>query len=329
MGYRPKSNESSEDIEKIFHMEEREKRRGGLGTFSNSGRRGGGTQGIRGSLNMPNQWLKGQNKEEYKKYISGSVVKVSNVFEELANIPTVKELELKDFNSAQSIVKAAREYHTTKELSKHWATSGYGLYKIFDKFGVEYNKRGPRVKKNVTKKTNNDYLNAPAYVPTKKEIATEKEKEVKSENAKNEFLDKQATILENSKHLQEQNMVQYSNSTPLYATTNYPTTTYQTHSIAYVQTKLAPETDEEEIQYRIVKNSMTGTEVKSRITNHMNSVIEGKKYKIKFILTELPDEEGKEVEVKMEAKEKVEEKIENLQDLLDDKKTTKFENFNN
>lgn len=151
------------DIEKMFYDEVRDKKRTARGSFSNSGRRGGGTKGVR-SVKTAADVLKYNDKTAYKLYVKASDVIMSNVYDNLLNIPTVLEIKEKDFSSAQSIVRAAKAGHTMKDLTKHWGLSGYSLYKLFDTYEIEYPKH-PRNKekiKKVVKKT--DYIKNQAEI---------------------------------------------------------------------------------------------------------------------------------------------------------------------
>lgn len=165
-----------DQIERMFNEEIRDKKRTARGSFSNSGRRGGGTKGVR-SVKTAADVLKYNDKAAYKLYVKASDVIMSNVYDDILNIPTVAEIKEKDFNSAQSIVKAAKLGHTMKDLSNHWHLSGYSLYKLFDDYEIEYPKH-----------------------PRKKTI--KKEKDIKKAN----YIQKQEEIFQQANLLNDQRM---------------------------------------------------------------------------------------------------------------------------
>jgi len=132
------------NIEKMFYDEVRDKKRTARGSFHNSGRRGGGTKGV-SSVKTPSDVLKYSDKQAYKEYIKPGGITMSNVYDNIDNIPTVSEIKDKDFAAGQVIVKAAKSSHKMKDLSKHWGLSGYSLYKLFDDFEIKYPKH-PRTK---------------------------------------------------------------------------------------------------------------------------------------------------------------------------------------
>ena len=132
------------DIERMFYDEVRDKKRTARGSFHNSGRRGGGTKGV-SSVKTPSDVLKYSDKKAYKAYIQPGGIIMSNVYDNIDNIPKVSEIKEKDFSAGQAIVRAARSSHKMKDLSKHWSLSGYSLYKLFDDYKIEYPKH-PRSK---------------------------------------------------------------------------------------------------------------------------------------------------------------------------------------
>jgi uncharacterized protein Usg len=127
------------DIESILKEENREKRKASSGARHNSGRRGGGVHGIKQGIRMPSDVLKANHKEEYKKYIQGGMVKVSNIYDDITKLPSLIELENMDLEKSHSIVKVAKDLHKNLDLGKWWGVSSGGLYsKVFDKYGIDY-----------------------------------------------------------------------------------------------------------------------------------------------------------------------------------------------
>lgn len=125
------------DIEFILKEDSRDKRRAANGAFHNSGRRGGGTKGIKG-VKTTVDLLKANDKKAYKQYIQGGKIIMSSVYDDIKNIPPIEEIKKKDYEAAATVVKAAREKHTLKPLAKHWGVSTYAVYKLYDLYNVEY-----------------------------------------------------------------------------------------------------------------------------------------------------------------------------------------------
>lgn len=127
---------NDDDIERMFNQEIRDKKRTATGIHHRASRRG-----YTGTIRTQVDYLKGKAKKEYTK---AGEIKVSNMYDKIENVPSIKELEEMDYNTAKAIVHKIREKHTTKELAGYWKISGYGLYnKIFTKYGIDY-KKGPR-----------------------------------------------------------------------------------------------------------------------------------------------------------------------------------------
>jgi hypothetical protein len=129
------------DCEILFDEEVRDKRRTASGARHNSGRRGGGTKGITGHMTMPSDLLKYSDKKAYKEYVKGSVIKLSNNYENIDNLPSLAELKVMEQEMAHNIVKVAKNLHTNKELIQYWHISSGSLYSgVFDKYNVLYPK---------------------------------------------------------------------------------------------------------------------------------------------------------------------------------------------
>lgn len=143
------------NVEYILKQDNREKRSAN-GEYHNSGRRGGGLHGIKQGIRMPNDVLKYNDKKAYKKYIGSGEIKMSNIYEDINNIPPIKDVKAKDYEAAKSIITAAREFHTSKELIEYWKISSGGLYSVYDKFGVIYQHRN-RGKKDTSLPKGKDY----------------------------------------------------------------------------------------------------------------------------------------------------------------------------
>jgi hypothetical protein len=141
-------------IERMFNQDIQDKRRAARGAFHNSGRRGGGTKGVKG-VRTPADMLKYSDKKAYKEYTKASEVIMSNVYQDINNIPSIKEIDLKDFKAGQLIVREAKKHHTSKALMKHWKLSSGSMYKVFDRYEIEYPKRGKK----------NTLPEAPPYEP--------------------------------------------------------------------------------------------------------------------------------------------------------------------
>lgn len=124
---------TSKEIEKIFYQEVREKKRIGYGAYHNSGRRGGGNKGVRTKTRV--DYLKGKEKKEYTK---GGVIKMSNVYDDIKNLPNLEELKVMDFEKAKHIIGVAKKNFKNAELLKHWdiKTSSSLYSSIYYKYGI-------------------------------------------------------------------------------------------------------------------------------------------------------------------------------------------------
>jgi hypothetical protein len=128
---------TSREIERMLQDDIREKRKTGRGAFANSGRRGGGLHAIRQGIKMPSDILKANDKAAYKKYIGAGVVKISNTYDILENVPSLEDLNKMEFEKKIGIIKIAKELHTNNELRSRWNLSNGGLYNdVFYKFGL-------------------------------------------------------------------------------------------------------------------------------------------------------------------------------------------------
>lgn len=122
-----------ENIEKLFYQEVREKKRIGYGAYHNSGRRGGGNKGVRTKTTV--DYLRGKARKEYTK---GGEVTVSNVYDDIKNVPSVEELKKMDFGKAQHIVGVCKTNFTNAILMEHWGikTSSSLYSKVFYKYKI-------------------------------------------------------------------------------------------------------------------------------------------------------------------------------------------------
>ena len=237
------------EIERMFQDEIRSKKRISSGARHNSGRRGGSSKGIKGSLHMPSEWLRYTDKKAYKAYIRGGEIQMSNVLDDISNIPNIIELGKKEFKSAQSIVKTAKEKHTTKELCKHWEVTSYSLYKLFRTYEVEY----------ATHK--------------RKSKALPKEEAWKTSGTT--FAEEQRKILQESKLLQEnQKKINGMDAESIAKPINLPSIT---------------EEEFEEFQLKYIKKEVNGKEIQDRIMNYIGILFEDKKYEVKLVIRELPE----------------------------------------
>jgi hypothetical protein len=137
-------HENPNDCEQIFKQDSRDKKRTAQGARHNSGRRGGGTQGIKGSLNFPYQWLKNTDKKAYKEYVKGSAIVEYNMYTDINNCPSLEKLRDIDSETAHNILVEVRKHNTINIIRDQLKISGYMLYKVFDEFNIEYEKRGSK-----------------------------------------------------------------------------------------------------------------------------------------------------------------------------------------
>ena len=219
------------EIEIMLEIENREKRRTSSGARHNSGRRGGGTRGVTGAMRFPSDLLKSSDKKAYKEYTKPGGIIMSNVYDDINNVPSVAELKAKDFDASRSIVVAAKASHKIKDLISHWGVSSGGVYKVFDYYEIKYPKR-PKKISNAEK---------PAL---------------------SKVLEDQAKVLEEARTSKE---------------------------VMYTPAVLV---EAEDFQLKYIKKSVKGNEAELRINNYMNILIPNKKYDIKLVIRELPDDEN-------------------------------------
>lgn len=111
----------SENITKMFYDDVKEKKRTGYGIYKRASRRG-----YVGTVRTDVDYLKGKEKKDY---MQGSEVKVSNLYENIENVPSPDQLKLMDYEQAKSILEQAKKHHKAGELEKHWGKSqGYWAY---------------------------------------------------------------------------------------------------------------------------------------------------------------------------------------------------------
>lgn len=121
------------EIEKLLNEDAMEKRRAGRGSFHNSGRRGGGTRGVKG-VRTPVDVLVGKAKKEYTK---GGQVMTTSIYDDIKNVPNFDQMLSMDFEKAKNIAMYIRGKFTNKVLIDHWNVSTGRMYdRIFYHFNI-------------------------------------------------------------------------------------------------------------------------------------------------------------------------------------------------
>ncbi|AIY85283.1 hypothetical protein U729_3261 (plasmid) [Clostridium baratii str. Sullivan] len=124
------------DVERIFHMDVFEKKKSGRGVYNRASRKGF----IRGGVKTQYDFLS----RSEKKLLNGEVI-MSNVYDDIKNIPSLVELEKKDPQAITSILKTIKAKHPVKKLTEHFGISMGKLYTLFNKYGVEYEIRSKKI----------------------------------------------------------------------------------------------------------------------------------------------------------------------------------------
>jgi len=240
------------NIEYLLRQEIQEKKRTASGAFHNSGKRGGGNRGV-SSVKSAVDMLKWNNKKAYKEYIKSGEIQLSNIYDEITKVPSVTELEAKEFKIAQSIVRTVKGKHTIKKLCQHWEVSAYTLYKIFRTYKVEYKHKD-------------------------KEGKVKLQTAVHDENSNITLFEEQSSLLKESKELQEAYQKKLDESVSHLA-------------IIQIQAQKAMDEDIEELQLKYIKKDVIGKDIQDRIINYMGILAEDKKYDIKLVIRELKKDE--------------------------------------
>lgn len=119
--------------ERMFREDIQTKKRAGRGAMHNSGRRGGGTKGVK-SVKFAVDLMSAKDKRQYIK--AGEVMQ-TNYYDTLKNIPSFEQMQGMDYAKANLIAVKVRENFTNKEMITYWGINNGKLYdKIYYKFGV-------------------------------------------------------------------------------------------------------------------------------------------------------------------------------------------------
>lgn len=138
MDYNKPYYDKDNDVERIFYSDVGEKKRAGRGAFHMKGK--GVKHGMRGIV-FPSDYLKPKE----KRLLNGEI-KMSNVYDDINNVPSLEAIYEYDFEKAKKIMTVVKEKHSNTALMKHWSVKSSGtLYGHFYKFEVV--QRGSRTSK--------------------------------------------------------------------------------------------------------------------------------------------------------------------------------------
>lgn len=127
------------EIERMFKSDSAYKKRIGANVCKRASRKGF----IRGGVKTQSDFL--TNKQ--KKALNGEVKIMENLFKDIKNVPSLKEmLEKKNRGVNMEILYGnIKEYHTNADLQKYWNVSSGTLYKFLDLWGVPYTKKAKHI----------------------------------------------------------------------------------------------------------------------------------------------------------------------------------------
>lgn len=129
------------NIERLFREDSIEKKRIGRGSFAMKGK--GKKHGMSGII-FPSDYL---SKKERNKL--NGVVKVSNIYDDIQNVPSVKEIKDMEFQKASDLLILLKTKFTNKQLMNHWGMrSSSSLHVFYAKF-----KATPKTNPNMKKST--------------------------------------------------------------------------------------------------------------------------------------------------------------------------------
>lgn len=139
-------------IERVFYNDVAEKKRTARGIHAMTGKRG-----YVGKMIMPSDYMNRKDKKEYTR--SGDVM-VTNFYDDISNVPSREELEIKfkaDPEGTRKMLTTIKEIHTWGNLAKHWGYGGTGsVATIWKKYGIG-TKSATSNKKNIEDKPKRQY----------------------------------------------------------------------------------------------------------------------------------------------------------------------------
>lgn len=121
-----------ENIERIFNSDVREKRRAATGVHHRASRRGY----IRGGVKTQSDFLTAKQKRE----LNGEI-RVSNKYDNLENVPQLRDLDQRPREEAKMILTYVRNVHKQKDIAKHFGISTGTLPYWYEKFGLDMTPR--------------------------------------------------------------------------------------------------------------------------------------------------------------------------------------------
>lgn len=140
--------------EKMFREDIQDKKKAGRGAMHNSGRRGGGTKGVK-SVKFAVDLM---NSKDKRNYIKAGEIMQTNFYDTLKNIPSYDELQTMDHAKACIIARKVRDNFTNKQMITYWNINNGKLYdKVYYRFEVleKPNCRNKKKEKEPIVKANN------------------------------------------------------------------------------------------------------------------------------------------------------------------------------
>lgn len=134
-------NQIDSEIAKMFAIDSRDKKIIARGIHNRASRK----SGLKHAVAFPYEYLPAKEKKEYMK--GGEVVTTSllDKYKTINDVPSIKEIESMDFNTAKQLLTKIRTFAKVQELADYWGINKKSVYtKLLNRYGVqrrEYNNK--------------------------------------------------------------------------------------------------------------------------------------------------------------------------------------------
>lgn len=280
------------DVERILKEDNRDKRSSGRGAMHNSGRRGGGVHGIKQGIRMPSDVLKANDKVAYKKYIANGEVKMSNLYTDIKEIPSLAEIRVKDFKVANNILTIAKSNNTMKVLMNHWGVASGTLYSIFNEYNVVYPRRVSKKKiiPVVHTVVEENFVEQSKLLEQAELLKNSEEEKVQA----NEIYE---ALVKKNKQVNDRYEVMLAEQTTIQIKLRTLIETKDTEFALYkeeqqdkiMKQEVAMSGDEEDFEMRYCKRDISGPEIQADVMKYISVLNKSKKYDVKLTVRELPE----------------------------------------